>query len=325
MAQELTDEQAAIYDRQIRVWGADVQKRLTSAKVLLMGCTPLAAEVAKNFVLAGVGQLTVVDDSSAAAAALTFLSSPEIIHKGSTAATMYAAGLQELNPMVAVHAASGSASALPPADLVKDQQLVLAFGLHAGLQSRLNSLCRDHGVQFMAARSHGGCAVAFLDLLQHQLKMPERSEEAKGDDFRTLQYQPLHEAAQAPWSALSKHDSRRLNPLLPAWAVMSAFEIEHNRPANTEDFAALEQEGQRRQGEAAGKHALWSSAALKELLAPAREVPAVDAILGGFLGNDVVRALSHSGVPTHNVLCFSMQDNIAQMHNLTGTPTVRAG
>ena len=322
---ELTDEQAAIYDRQIRVWGADVQKRLTSAKVLLMGCTPLAAEVAKNFVLAGVGQLTVVDDSSAASAALTFLTDTALANKGSSVATMYASGLQELNPMVAVHAAPGAASELPAVELLKDKQLVLAFGLHAGQQNRLNGLCREHKVQFIAARSRGGCAVAFLDLLEHQLKMPERSDGAKGDDFKVLQYQTISEAAQAPWTRLSAHDSRRLNPLLPAWAVISALEIQHNRAATSGDFEVLEEEGLQRQVKASCKHKLWDSAALKGLLATSGNVPAVDAIVGGFLGNDVVRALSHAGVPTHNVLCFSVADNVAQMHNLTGLPTVRAG
>ena len=321
---ELTDEQAAIYDRQIRVWGADVQRRLTEAKVLMLGCTPLASEVAKNFVLAGVGQLTVVDDSPATEAPLTFLSSPKMLQKGTSSADMFAAGLQELNPMVAVKTAPGAATELPDPGLLKQQHLVLAFGLHAGQQSELNALCREHAVSLIAARSFGGNAVAFVDLIVHTCKLPERGEDAKAEQA-TIEYQTLHEAANTSWSYLSAHDRRRLNPLLPAWAVLSAFEIERGAAARSSHFDSLDAQGQERESEARCKTKLWHSAALQALLEPGAGVPAVDAIVGGFLGNDVVRALSHVGVPTHNVLCFSMSDNVAQMHNLTGKRTVRAG
>eukprot|EP00775_Hariotina_reticulata_P002684 gene2684-2985_t len=60
----LTDDQSAVYDRQLRVWGVEVQKKLTSARVLLVGFGQLAAEVAKNITLAGVGHVTL--DSSGA-------------------------------------------------------------------------------------------------------------------------------------------------------------------------------------------------------------------------------------------------------------------
>jgi hypothetical protein len=41
----MSDREAAVYDRAIRLWGAEAQKRLMTAKVLVYGIDGLAAEV----------------------------------------------------------------------------------------------------------------------------------------------------------------------------------------------------------------------------------------------------------------------------------------
>lgn len=41
--------------------------RLSAARILIIGCTGLAAEVSKNIVLAGVGSVTLVDDTPCSA------------------------------------------------------------------------------------------------------------------------------------------------------------------------------------------------------------------------------------------------------------------
>eukprot|EP01013_Petalomonas_cantuscygni_P021184 TRINITY_DN4024_c0_g1_i2.p1 TRINITY_DN4024_c0_g1~~TRINITY_DN4024_c0_g1_i2.p1 ORF type:complete len:465 (+),score=37.75 TRINITY_DN4024_c0_g1_i2:54-1397(+) len=61
------DEQKR-YDRQLRVWGADGQRKLGDTHVLVVGAGPLGLEVAKNLVLAGVGLLTLSDSLSVASA-----------------------------------------------------------------------------------------------------------------------------------------------------------------------------------------------------------------------------------------------------------------
>ena len=100
MAKELTEAEAAVYDRQLRVWGLDTQqkcvraplrpppahsrrRRLSAAHVAVVGMTGVTAEVrrravpapraraggthrppqlCKNIALAGVGRLTLLDD-----------------------------------------------------------------------------------------------------------------------------------------------------------------------------------------------------------------------------------------------------------------------
>jgi ubiquitin-like 1-activating enzyme E1 A len=57
----LTAEEAALYDRQLRLWGVEAQQRLGQAKVLLIGFTAVQSEICKNIVLAGVRTVTIND------------------------------------------------------------------------------------------------------------------------------------------------------------------------------------------------------------------------------------------------------------------------
>lgn len=49
------------YDRQLRLWGPEGQRRLAQAHVLLLGAGATGAETLKNLVLPGVQRVTVVD------------------------------------------------------------------------------------------------------------------------------------------------------------------------------------------------------------------------------------------------------------------------
>ena len=57
----LTHGEAALYDRQLRLWGVDAQKRLKNSRVIIVGATPLTGEVAKNLILAGVNRVMIIE------------------------------------------------------------------------------------------------------------------------------------------------------------------------------------------------------------------------------------------------------------------------
>jgi len=57
----VTEQEVTQYDRQIRLWGLEAQNRLRSSKILLFGLKPLGAEICKNLVLAGIGEISVCD------------------------------------------------------------------------------------------------------------------------------------------------------------------------------------------------------------------------------------------------------------------------
>lgn len=58
----LTADEIALYDRQIRLWGAQAQERIRSAHILLISLRALGTEIAKNLTLAGINSLTIIDD-----------------------------------------------------------------------------------------------------------------------------------------------------------------------------------------------------------------------------------------------------------------------
>ena len=62
--QSLSADEIALYDRQIRLWGAQAQERIRSAHILLVSLRALGTEIAKNLVLAGISSLTIIDDET---------------------------------------------------------------------------------------------------------------------------------------------------------------------------------------------------------------------------------------------------------------------
>ena len=59
--EELSADEIALYDRQLRLWGIEAQNRMRRANILLITMKALGNEIAKNLVLAGIGSLTVWD------------------------------------------------------------------------------------------------------------------------------------------------------------------------------------------------------------------------------------------------------------------------
>ena len=68
-ASVLSDDQRAVYDRQLRVWGLETQHRLSAARVLLIGTDGLSAEVKLDHNAVLVGPLTFAAMQVAKAAA----------------------------------------------------------------------------------------------------------------------------------------------------------------------------------------------------------------------------------------------------------------
>ena len=107
----LTEEENARYERQLRVWGVDAQRRMKECKVLVMGrCSAAAIEVAKNIVLVGVGAVVLMDDTQVTpdSRGANFFIPPDAAD--ATFAAACVEGLQALNPNVRVSAAPCPAS-----------------------------------------------------------------------------------------------------------------------------------------------------------------------------------------------------------------------
>lgn len=62
--EQISEEEAALYDRQIRLWGLEAQNRLKKSKLLIIGVSPLAGEIVKNIVLSGINTLVLCDSNT---------------------------------------------------------------------------------------------------------------------------------------------------------------------------------------------------------------------------------------------------------------------
>ena len=51
---QINSSEAALYDRQIRLWGVKAQNQLKNSRTLCVGFNALGAELCKNIVLAGL-------------------------------------------------------------------------------------------------------------------------------------------------------------------------------------------------------------------------------------------------------------------------------
>ena len=59
--EKLSEDEIALYDRQIRLWGLAAQANMRSAKVLLINLGAVGSEITKSIVLSGIGHLTIMD------------------------------------------------------------------------------------------------------------------------------------------------------------------------------------------------------------------------------------------------------------------------
>ncbi|KAG0348754.1 SUMO-activating enzyme subunit 1, partial [Gamsiella multidivaricata] len=102
MEHKITEDEAALYDRQIRLWGLEAQHRMRNASILIAGMRALSNEVCKNIILAGVGSITLLEDEVVTEEDLgaQFLVRKEDV--GRNRAEVAAENARHLNPRVKV-------------------------------------------------------------------------------------------------------------------------------------------------------------------------------------------------------------------------------
>lgn len=163
----ITEDEAELYDRQIRLWGLDAQKRLRAARVLLIGGTGLGAEVAKNIVLAGIKALTLLDHDQVTDEdfANQFLVTRE--DNGKNRAKSSLIRTQLLNPMVEVSADQSSVQSKED-EFFLDFDVICATGCSQEEIIRINDICHANNIMFFAGDVFGFYGYMFADLNQHE-------------------------------------------------------------------------------------------------------------------------------------------------------------
>lgn len=166
--EDISEEEARLYDRQIRLWGVDVQKAIGNSAMLVVGLTGLASEVVKNVVLAGIKAVTLVDDQvvmPADACANLFAHHPNGAQRTQLAERL----VKQLNPHVKVTTRQCSAAELLVGETKDVKQffgqfsVVVVFNQGLEVTSELNKVCHEHSVPFISAANWGYHSFVFLD------------------------------------------------------------------------------------------------------------------------------------------------------------------
>ncbi|CAL0325281.1 unnamed protein product [Lupinus luteus] len=305
--EELTAQETALYDRQIRVWGADAQRRLSKAHVLVYGMKGTAAEFCKNIVLAGVGSLTLVDDRLATEEAFSanFLIPPdENVYGGKTLAQLCCDSLKDFNPMVRVSVEKGDLSTFDVAFFAKFDVVVVSC-CSLSVKKLVNEKCRtlSKRVAFYAVDCRDSCGEIFVDLQHYKYSKKKLDVTIECN----LQYPTFEDAISIPWMALH----RRMSKLYFAMRVIEKYEEAEGRRVGEVSIADLP-------GVLKLKRELCSAQSLSEshvpdtllerLVTNTMEFPPVCAIIGGILGQEVIKAISGKGDPLKNFFFFDAFD-----------------
>lgn len=164
---ELTEAEAELYDRQIRLWGLESQKRIRSAHILICGLNGLGAEIAKNIILSGVKSVTFLDHENVTELDFSsqFLVPREKVGVNRAEASLIRA--QALNPMVEIIVDKDNVSDKPDEYFHRFDVIVL-IAVPTAIAIRVNNTCRLKGIKFFAGDVWGMNGFAFTDLQEHE-------------------------------------------------------------------------------------------------------------------------------------------------------------
>lgn len=280
-------EEAAVYDRQIRLWGADAQARLQQAHVLYVHVTGASSEVLKNLVLAGV-KATLWDptrlDPATPNVLLTAQEKLQCHASGTTVAHALAPHVEQLNPLLGpctVLEHSSFEELLSTPNTLSPFSVVVASRLSPTQTLQLKDVLPPQS-HLMLVDAVGWNGVAVLALAQDYHYRPELGKQLLAPT-RLEPYVSLEQLLAA------RNPTNRFHKVPPP--VWQAYRVWWEADA-PKDEAALQVAADKLQM----KHVdatTWTGT---------HEVAPVCSVLGGLVGNEVLKVVSGKGQPAHNTI-----------------------
>ncbi|OLL22262.1 DNA damage tolerance protein RHC31 [Neolecta irregularis DAH-3] len=214
-------DELALYDRQIRLWGIDAQARMRTAHVLIINLSALSNEIAKNLVLAGIGQLSVFDSHSVTLEDLgsQFLLSSADIGKNKAQAAAYS--IRKLNPRVTVNVVTEPVLSLQ-SDFFSQFDIIIATHLNLDDLLHFSGITRNLGKPFYAASLYGLYAYTFADIIEHdyilEIQVPpvdKKAASTKKIEKRHESHVALAQALQSEFGKFLKNKTAaKVSPVL---------------------------------------------------------------------------------------------------------------
>uniref|UniRef100_A0A9J2QBE6 THIF-type NAD/FAD binding fold domain-containing protein n=1 Tax=Ascaris lumbricoides TaxID=6252 RepID=A0A9J2QBE6_ASCLU len=192
----ISDEEKAVYDRQIRLWGLEAQNRLRNSSVLVAGLSGCGAEVAKNLMLAGLKSITLLDHRKASRKFSYFGRGIEVTENdesnqfliapgsiGQNRAEASCARCHVLNPHVALHIDTSEIAAKNE-EFFKQFDLVILIDQKYSVINKVDNICRSAHIRFAAGGVFGWTGYGFFDFNGHTFLM--RAPKRSGMDSNTV-------------------------------------------------------------------------------------------------------------------------------------------
>ncbi|XP_075230809.1 SUMO1 activating enzyme subunit 1 [Lycorma delicatula] len=325
---ELTEDEAQLYDRQIRLWGLESQKRLRCAKVLIIGLQGLGAEVCKNVILAGVKAVTVLDDENVTEEDICaqFLAPRNTVGKNRAISSLERA--QALNPLVDVKAESENV-ANKPDNFFTQWDVIVATNCPLKQLLRLNGICRSAGVKFFCGDVFGFFGYFFVDLQIHEyseevtkhVSAPVRAEnkkqkieEIKVTQKNTATFVPFQDAIDIDWTS-DRYKSKvsKLDFSYFLMKILLRFRSENHRNPKPGTGSDVEQLKNIRDSELAKLEVPLDKVGDSVFDLIFAQVSPVCAIVGGVLAQEVIKAVSQKEAPHNNMFFFNPTNNLGQI------------
>ncbi|KAM6933894.1 SUMO-activating enzyme subunit 1 [Xenentodon cancila] len=322
----ISEEEAAQYDRQIRLWGLDAQKRLRGSRVLLAGLGGLGAEVAKNLILAGVKGLTLLDHEKVSEESCRAQFLVPVSAQGQNRAQASLERAQNLNPMVEVHADPGTLEDKPD-DFFLQFDAVCLTGCSRDVMVRLDQLCSQNNIKVFCGDVCGYYGYMFCNLGREYSYVEEKPKVVKpsgdsndGPDAKKAKIDPnettmvkktasfctLKEALEVDWTSEKAKAGLKRTPVdYFQLHILLKFRTDKGRDPDPQSFAE-----DSRLLKQIRDDVLEALSLSKDLLNDDfisfcfSEMSPVCAVVGGVLGQEVVKALSQRDVPHRNFFFF---------------------
>ncbi|KAH8295434.1 hypothetical protein KR018_011081 [Drosophila ironensis] len=310
---ELTEAETELYDRQIRLWGLESQKRLRTAKILIVGLSGLGAEITKNIILSGVNSVKLLDDQPVTEADFCsqFLAARDSLGTNRAEASLQRA--RALNPMVDI-----SADTQPlkekSAEYFKQFDVVVVSGETNEELLRVDTICCELGVKFFATDVWGMFGFYFASLQSHEFvedvfkyvakPQVKADEKVKYDLVSNPVQRQVHYPGYSAWldfdckTGISKRKLKRNGPGVLLLAILQKFRSSHGRdPSYKQRDADLKLLCDLRDEMSAP----LTDEALGVLFS---QISPAAAVVGGVVAQEVIKVVTKMESPHRNLFIF---------------------
>ncbi|KAK9764779.1 E1 ubiquitin-activating protein aos1 [Basidiobolus ranarum] len=328
----ISEDEAALYDRQIRLWGLEAQQRMRNASILMVGFSALSNEVCKNLVLAGIGSITIVDEKLVTPEDLgaQFYISEDCIGKNRVESAVE--GLRNLNPRVKINVITANVKTLSD-DFFTDFEIVVLTECDLSTMKRINNLCRNVQTKFYTADTYGFFGYIFCDLIKHDYiedrkeTVTSKTEEAEIKRVKKEEeFVSLETALSKTWNNMTlRQIKKRVSPVIFGIQVLWQFQEKHQRlpKSNENDIKEILDIRNDLLPTISVDISVLDDDFLKTLVLNAQaDLAPVCAIVGGILSQEILKVLSAKELPVNNFFLYNGLNGSGLVHRLDPTTTI---